>query len=286
MVTSANEINIKNIMKPFTKDENEYVVPPWWLIVLLASTPAVLVAILLSIYAWQFPMGLSHEQDIWGQFGDFVGGVLNPVVAWMTLVAVAVSLRFTVHALRETATATRISLRQYENELIQQSNRRIEERDTQLKQSTFQMHQVWIAPGMQEIRREALTFLRSTIESRDITTETTGRAYMGIYRKGRTETGQNRYYMLRGVWEFMADINTLITSNMLDGHLAFQLFGASIEPWVVLNDRVDLREDSNDESQESLDENLWFRERVYPLGTLLRQWQADMNPTLRRQFRK
>lgn len=266
------------IAEPAHPDQNEYVVPPWWQVVLLASAPIILGIALLGAYFWNFAGRISDKQDVWGQFGDFVGGVLNPVIAWMTLIAVAISLRFTVHALRETATATRIALRQYEHELREQGDRRLQERDARLKELTFQMHQLWVAPGMQEIRREAMTSLRSAIDMTDVQEGASSPVFLGDYRMGGEQKSRRAYYMLRGVWEFLADINTLISKNMLDAGLTFQLFGASIEPWVVLNERVDLRESPEDAAQESLDENRWFQERVRPLGGLLQYWQDLARP--------
>ena len=256
--------------EPADKSQDEYAVPVQWLISLLAI-PAILSAVLLGMYAWQFSRGLSHKQEAWGQFGDFIGGVLNPFVSWITLIAVAFSLRLTVHTLRETAKATRISFRQYENEIIQQGNRRLETKDSAKKERTFQMHQVWVDPGMQDIRREALAFLRSCAQPKG----TEGNVYMGRYWRSNEAKEQIPYNKLRGVWEFLANINTLSDSALLDNWLLFQLFGASLEPWVALNQRVILLEQSADDDQRAREDNSWFQGSVRPLGDKLKTWKES-----------
>lgn len=45
---------------------------------------------------------VSPDQDTWGQFGDFVGGVLNPVIGLLTVYLVLVSVRLQRKELRET----------------------------------------------------------------------------------------------------------------------------------------------------------------------------------------
>jgi hypothetical protein len=74
-----------------------------WTRVLDAITPArirggiavaVLVALVVSALAYglywrQFHGALSDKQEAWGQFGDFVGGVINPVVGLLTVFGLA-----------------------------------------------------------------------------------------------------------------------------------------------------------------------------------------------------
>lgn len=49
-------------------------------------------AVALILYARNFPGPLTQTQDTWGQFGDFLGGVLNPVLQAGALWGVIVSL--------------------------------------------------------------------------------------------------------------------------------------------------------------------------------------------------
>ena len=53
---------------------------------------ALMVAVLAN-YLFSFPFVRSSDQAIWGQFGDYFGGVLNPFLSFLALIAVVVSLR-------------------------------------------------------------------------------------------------------------------------------------------------------------------------------------------------
>ncbi len=55
----------------------------------------VLVA-MICLYLYRFHAGLSNNQEHWGQFGDFIGGVLNPLVSFLVL-----SVAFQVWQLQE-----------------------------------------------------------------------------------------------------------------------------------------------------------------------------------------
>jgi hypothetical protein len=66
---------------------------------LLRWLPAIVVAALAALlcvaaaYVWNFGrLGLSPSQDHWGQFGDFVGGVSNPVLSFLALVALVLTV--------------------------------------------------------------------------------------------------------------------------------------------------------------------------------------------------
>lgn len=44
-----------------------------------------LVVVIAAIYAYNFSGGFSSEQGVWGQFGDFMGGVVNPLLNLVTI---------------------------------------------------------------------------------------------------------------------------------------------------------------------------------------------------------
>jgi Putative phage abortive infection protein len=51
----------------------------------VGSAVLLVVAVVLGIYACTFRGGLSGEQETWGQFGDYVGGLLNPLISLLAL---------------------------------------------------------------------------------------------------------------------------------------------------------------------------------------------------------
>jgi len=48
--------------------------------------------LLIGLYFYKFPGGLSARPEVWGVFGDYLGGVLNPVLAFASLIVVLVTL--------------------------------------------------------------------------------------------------------------------------------------------------------------------------------------------------
>lgn len=60
-------------------------------ILVLAGFFATLVVL---VYAINFFVFSGSGQDVWGQFGDYVGGLLNPILSFMALIAVVRSLKY------------------------------------------------------------------------------------------------------------------------------------------------------------------------------------------------
>lgn len=52
-----------------------------------------LLLIVLSVYIYNFNDGISHNKNDWGVFGDFIGGTLNPLFAFLSLFAIIYTIR-------------------------------------------------------------------------------------------------------------------------------------------------------------------------------------------------
>ncbi|HCT7444491.1 TPA: hypothetical protein OT746_001981 [Klebsiella variicola] len=55
-----------------------------------------LIVLTLGIYYYQFGVGptiLSKGKDVWGQFGDYFGGVLNPILSFISILLLIKSVR-------------------------------------------------------------------------------------------------------------------------------------------------------------------------------------------------
>lgn len=64
----------------------------WWLHWLLPGTAGMLAIVLIAAYIWNFnQLPVNENPAAWGTFGDYVGGLLNPLISLFTLV-VAVSV--------------------------------------------------------------------------------------------------------------------------------------------------------------------------------------------------
>jgi hypothetical protein len=51
-----------------------------------------LMIMVLSFYFSKFHYGLSSDQDTWGQFGDFLGGTLNPLLGFISVLVLVATL--------------------------------------------------------------------------------------------------------------------------------------------------------------------------------------------------
>lgn len=62
---------------------------------------AVIFSLLLAIYLFNFNDGFA-DQSIFGSFGDYIGGVLNPILSFLTIFLLIYSIRFQIEELRTT----------------------------------------------------------------------------------------------------------------------------------------------------------------------------------------
>ncbi|WP_163002727.1 hypothetical protein [Pseudomonas viridiflava] len=64
-----------------------------WLAYSATGLAAVVVVSVLTFYCLSFPYDVSTSQEIWGQFGDYFGGVLNPILSFFALTGLMITLR-------------------------------------------------------------------------------------------------------------------------------------------------------------------------------------------------
>ena len=58
---------------------------------------------IVGVYLYKFSGGLSDSHERWGQFGDFVGGLLNPTFSLLALIALLATFALQVRELRISA---------------------------------------------------------------------------------------------------------------------------------------------------------------------------------------
>jgi len=61
-----------------------------------------LLLIVLSIYFFNFNNGFSTDKEDWGTFGDFIGGTLNPLFAFLSLFAIIYTIKIQTQELEYT----------------------------------------------------------------------------------------------------------------------------------------------------------------------------------------
>jgi hypothetical protein len=68
-----------------------------------------IVPIILGLYFFTFHGGLSQDNDKWGTFGDYVGGILNPIIAIGALYLIAKTYDLQKSELAETIKLLKVS---------------------------------------------------------------------------------------------------------------------------------------------------------------------------------
>ncbi len=66
----------------------------------LAYFGATCAVVFVGLYLFNFPGGLSPDPGRWGQFGDFVGGILNPTFSFLALIALLATFALQIRELR------------------------------------------------------------------------------------------------------------------------------------------------------------------------------------------
>lgn len=75
--------------------------------------------VVLGIYIYNFfNGGLSQDTEIWGQFGDYFGGVLGPVISLLALIAFLVTIYQGKRTLKELQKTTAIQEKQAETQVL------------------------------------------------------------------------------------------------------------------------------------------------------------------------
>ncbi|WBS00697.1 putative phage abortive infection protein [Pseudoduganella sp. SL102] len=69
----------------------------------LAAIAVCIAVSLVGIYLWIFHHGLSSSHERWGQFGDFIGGLLNPTLSFLGLLALLATFSLQLKEYRLTA---------------------------------------------------------------------------------------------------------------------------------------------------------------------------------------
>ncbi|WP_143421467.1 hypothetical protein [Halovibrio salipaludis] len=61
---------------------------------------AAAIATTFVFYAWNFPFELSHEHQRWAEFGDYIGGTLSPILSFLGLLAILLTVVLQSKSLR------------------------------------------------------------------------------------------------------------------------------------------------------------------------------------------
>ena len=68
-----------------------------------------IVLIIVGFYFYNFHNGLSRDNGVWGTFGDYVGGILNPIIAAFAFYLIAKTYELQKTELEETRKLLKVS---------------------------------------------------------------------------------------------------------------------------------------------------------------------------------
>ena len=95
-----------------------------WIVELVAVIVVIAAVVVLYQYFSNFGSSKSSSQEVWGQFGDYLGGTLNPIFGFLTTIILIVTLnlqRKELKAVSDTAVSTNEIMRKQLNLISKQA---------------------------------------------------------------------------------------------------------------------------------------------------------------------
>lgn len=171
----------------------------------------------LGLYFANFGGSASNRQDVWGQFGDFVGGTLNPIFGFMSIVVLVVTLNLQRSELKESRDAAlenNVILSRQLNTMHNQSMeitffRLVEELKVDsvisqcVKKSNIINNSVYLFIMLSEEERQR-------VDAREFNSEN---EFFRYYSKGLVSKGELQHIVLEKIVNIFEIANALENSN-------------------------------------------------------------------------
>ena len=74
------------------------------IVVLITISPIIVTSVIIILYFRLFSGDFSDKQETWGQFGDLVGGILNPAISFYALLAAIIAIGYQLYEGKKTRT--------------------------------------------------------------------------------------------------------------------------------------------------------------------------------------
>jgi hypothetical protein len=211
--------------------------------------------------------------EILGQFGDFTGGILNPVFSLLSLILILMSL-FYAHFNNElTMQGQKIAMGAIEIQL-QQLRFETEKHKTELSDSqkkskqdlTIMWHQNWMSPQMSLLKANVF----GEIQTRILNIEAgQASAFIGGLRNAGAFHIRKTYNEIKGVMRFFQQAITFFEEELVDKRLFLRLFETEFRQWHTVLSRLDMRINNDDFAKESLLEETERIELIERLGKVI-----------------
>lgn len=204
----------------------------------------------IVFYVSNFNNGLSTDQSVWGTFGDFLGGTLNPILSFLSLLALLFTIVLQNKELQETRKELRQSreAQEEQTESFKAQLKLLEQKEK--RDLTFQILERWTNSTMRINRMKAWDYLEREHRgnNKDLN--------LDDFRKKSAECFES----FAEVCQFISDFNKIFTENLLDGELAIILFNDSLYPWFNYTDKIVF--DNPNAKGEKLNVQNWYKTKV------------------------
>lgn len=255
------------------------------------AVPIIVAITILTIYFFQFNNKISSDPSTFGTFGDYFGGILNPVISFMTLYGVVHTLKQNKEAIKHSAQATEAATNQAmlaDKEFKAFETRQKVEEESRKQEAllarTMDLYKIWISPDMQRIRTEVLAWLSSSkITEETISNNGVGQCipdvwsnegqtyYLGKHRKSTKPETVKNYISIGTISLFFKDLATLLSIQKLDEEFLLDIMGFSLTLWIETYKNIDFKSDASDNSEESKKLNSIHKEGIIALEDLMKR---------------
>jgi hypothetical protein len=231
--------------------------------------------LLLCLLLLFYFSGYKHA-ELLGQFGDFIGGVLNPCYSLISLFAILVSLiyshfnyEFTMAANTVAMDAVKIQLQQVKFDYEKSQLDRIDNEIKSRRDLTISWHQNWMSPQLSTLKREVYEEITERISNMTSGEKTT---FLGPYRQSEDFNNRAKYLAIKDVIRLIQHTITLFENDLVDKDLFLKIFKKDLSEWHAVFSMLDMREDSDDSSRVSLSDEA---ERQDMINRLARAIDGD-----------
>lgn len=172
----------------------------WLFVVALIALIFILLFYILEFGGSSF----SNDPQRWGQFADYVGGLMNPLLSIIVLWTLLKTLRLNSEAVAHASNA------------VNEAKMSREAEDLRIKrQNTFDLNLSFQSSSMVESRLIASEFIKKDEKDSDRTSYN-----LQILRE------ENNYRHFGAILTFFKQLNSLKNSDLIDEKLARELFGS------------------------------------------------------------
>ncbi|PZR11256.1 MAG: hypothetical protein DI539_20825 [Flavobacterium psychrophilum] len=199
---------------------------------IIVTFATVFFAIVTGLYFFNFHGGMSDSPGDWGTFGDYVGGLLNPVLSYLSLIALLITINLQIKELDATRTELTHS-RMAQEEQSRNFKKQLDLLEKKDKRDlTFQMLERWTNQQMRTNRLTSWNYLIGKFPDIDKQSD----VFINIYQFNKDS--ETAFEAFSEVTQFFSDLNKLISQEIVDLQLCQILFADSLVPWFIFIDRL------------------------------------------------